>query len=390
MKNSFIKPNPHVFPFMEFRDLSYKKIGMISGKKVINMEDIKQIVEEANRNEDLINKIIHSLPKNQGIANQIFYIFTHPLIRFGSLKMYQGNKDSWLKKFNTSIRNTRFAFSILGFPFKIPNPLKTNRTMPDLGEVMALNKLENIASLVELVSGIRVEIYIITEGAFGKFVGIKKNSTKQYQSRLGYLAKQLDFTHLRFIPLEKMESYIKNFSQVFTNKVHLTEQLYQQNDPETVKKIKEAYPTILRIINPKIDDLAILMDIYNFKVPDSKLSRGALKVRNYLKKQALKSTIQYFCYLQFRDDVHFLEKEVGPTYIPLTVSPKPNRLGIIPLSSSVRILPHQGIPIYKPKTGIFKIMYLIDLLRYNNQSSAMHLSGDQDQAPFYYEESSKS
>lgn len=383
MKNNFIKSNPYVFPFLEFKNLANKDIKKIRGKEEIGLETIREILHKLKNKSKLQKKIISSISIRNSPSEKIFSLFTHPEVMFGELKMYQQNKDHWIKEFEKSIQNKQFNFSILGFPFKVANVLKTTRTMPDLGEIMSMNKLEMIAQIVEKSSNTPTTIYVVTEGVFAKFVGVPISTANKYARSLSFLAKQLGFTHLKFTPLQKMETYVKDFNNVFEKKVQLLEKQYRDGNLDVVKKIDSTYPIVLRIVNPKVTNLSELMDIYNYKIPDQKLSPKLLKLRKKVEVFALKSTFQYFTYLQMRDDVKFLEKELGH-FIPLTVSPKPNRLGIIPISTKVKFLPHHGVSVYEKAKNEFNICYLIDLLRDKKTFKEVVLATDSDRAPFFY------
>lgn len=383
MKSNYIIPNPYVFPFTEFKNLANKKFQQSIKKQSVTFDEIEEIINIYNKRNHL-KKVLEKIDWKQPLAEQIFTIFIHPEIRFGELEMYQQNKEHWIGKFERSINNKEFVFSLLGFPFKVPIVLKTRRVAPDLGEVMALNKLENLARIVAEVSGTSVKINIVTEGAFARFVGVSNKIAKQYELAVRVMAKKLGFNHLKFIPLSKMEVYNKDFSKVFTKKVAELTQRYHQKDAGIINKIEGAYSVILRIVNPKTYDIDFLMDLYNFKLPKSKISTLLEKKRQWLQDFTLQSTLEYFSYLELRDDLHFLEKEFGQNYLPLTVSPKPNRLGIIPINPKVKLLPHHGVPVYDDSKKEFQIQYLIDLLRSNKKLTEVYLKNDPDIAPFFY------
>lgn len=383
-QNKFVDPNPYVFPFQEFEDLSNKQIQEKIESTKVEFDNIKTILYRINKKTALEDQVLNSVDPNSSTAQKIFQLFTYPEIRFGDLEMYNQNKTLWIKKFNTSIDNNQFTFSILGFPFKVANALKTERRLPDLGEVLAMNRLELIASLVEKLSGVPTTIYAVTEGAFAKFVGVSQKDADNYANTLEMLSKKLNFTHLKFLPLQKMESYPQNFGELFNKKVQKLEEQYNHKSPEITKKVSGAFPIILRIVSPNETDKNLLMDVYNFDIPEGLLPKKALKLRTYLKKSTAESTLQYFAYLELRDDLGFLDKELGQDYIPLTVSPKPNRLGIIPILSTVTVLPHHGVPVFNPSKNEFKIVYLIDLLRSNQKLSAVYLKDDLEGKPFYY------
>lgn len=382
MKNNFIKPNPYVFPFLEFKDLVNKNFTIPEKEVVIDFKDLEKLVNEYEQTLNL-SSIVKDL-KGTTPEEKVFELFIHPDIRYGNLQMYLDNKSIWLEKFDQSIKKGQFVFSILGFPFKVPVAIKVERFAPDLGEVLALKRLEFIAETVETITKTKTTVNVVTEGVFGQFVGIEKSQVEMYQTFLKILVKKLKFKHLELIPLQEMEKYVKDFKKDFKNKVLGVTKLYKDGDKSTIDKVKGAYDSILRIVNPKSQDFNILMDVYNFKIPAKKLSAKAAEIREEVIDFTIKSSLDYFAYLGLRDDVNFLDRRLGKLYIPLTVSPKPNRLGIIPVNKNVKNLAHHGVSLYDNKNKSANILYLIDLFQSKKKITKVYLKGDVEKKPFFY------
>lgn len=377
MKSSFVQPNPYAFPYLEFSDLANKKLEACNTSFTCSLKDLESIAT--------IFEPIQPISPKQSIPEQIFSFFMDPAICFGDTLMYQQQKKVWLQKFTTAIQNHKITLTILGFPFKVPNPLKTSRTLPDLAELVALIRLEQIAQKVEELSQVPTVLHVVTEDAFARFTDVSKNSATAYAHYLPVMKEQLQLNHLQFTSLGVMESYVENFEEIFSQNFHHMKKLYDQNDKEVTSKVAGAYPIILRIVKPKSTDIPFLMDVYNLSIPTDTLSKKQQDCRVQLEQDGLRSTLEYFSYLQTRDQLNFMEKEFGTNYIPLTVAPKPNRLGIIPINKDVHILPHQGVPVYNRKTNQFTILYYVDLLQHASQYSMVFLEGDKENMPFFYE-----
>ncbi len=106
-------------------------------------------------------------------------------------------------------------------------------------------------------------------------------------------------------------------------------------------------------------------------------------IREDIRQRAHASIFQYYAYLRVRDDVQYLEKVV-PRAVALSVSPEPNRLGVIPVNSECVRLPYHRVPVYDPLRGVFTIEYLIDLQRSPLSYSAVYFKKDKEEKPFYY------
>ena len=75
-------------------------------------------------------------------------------------------------------------FSILGFPYKMPVPLKTNRHLADFGEVAALARLNEIGKAIAKVYSPGVKIHVFTEGPFSQLNGMPRNLADRYFASL--------------------------------------------------------------------------------------------------------------------------------------------------------------------------------------------------------------
>jgi pyoverdine/dityrosine biosynthesis protein Dit1 len=245
----------------------------------------------------------------------------HPLLCFGEKSMYEESREMWLSEFRRIISNKKIQFSIMGFPFKVTNPLKTSRISPDLGEVMAMQRLENIALLLEKVSKRNISIVVISEGGLSKQVGYDSLVAEQYAKYAKKVGKKLGFTHLSFLPLSKMEEMFSDFDLAFKAKAKELTKQFKRGDSGIVEKINGAQPIILRIVKHPNLPLHELMDMYNFRIPTENLSPRIKQARESLGENATKATLEYFAYLALRDESQFLTKELGKNTITLTVSP---------------------------------------------------------------------
>jgi len=373
-----LQSNPNVYPYVPFYDLSDKNIRQnIVEKKYISEEDLRKVVSRISQpNFSLSGKTE---------AEKILSIFEGDQIRFGPKKFIIQGKAGWIDRLNYFIRqNIPIQFTILGFPFKIPVPLKTNRVYPDMGEVLSLIRLHFIATEIQKIYSSGAIITIFTEGAFGRFTGVEDANWIAYRDFLKELIDMLCFERqLRIFDLSEMEKTIPDFSKHFQEKIRLLEEMHKQGD----LKIREAYngtlDAVLRIIAPRKNDTVLLMDVYNDHLPDDSVSETVKTIREDIRQRARASIFQYHAYLRVRDDVQYLEKVV-PRAVALSVSPKPNRLGVIPVNSECVRLPYHGVPVYDPLRDVFTIEYLIDLQRSPLSYSAVYFKKDKEEKPFYY------
>lgn len=373
-----MKSNPYVYPFIPFEDLSNKEIkDNFVGRKEIAWDDLLKLVSQV--------KTVPPQIAGQAVAERIFSLFLDDNYRFGPREYLENNRQSWLDQLNFFIgKSEPIKFTILGFPFKVPVPLKTNRKFPDLGDVLALLRLSTINRLIKDLYPPGAVTTIFTEGAFGRFTGVPKGVCDRYRDFLQELVTKSGFAEtLVLADLAKMESSVPNFETRYERKIQEFKELYQKGDPSFLEKYRGTYDSLYRIVATEGDDEKTLLDVYNDELPDDQVSLPAREVRSYLRKKAHETIFKYHAYLAVRDDLDYIQKTV-PHSLPLSVSPKPNRLGVIAVHRECRLLPHHGVTVFYPGKDLYLIEYLIDLKRRGKSFTPVFLISDPDDKPFYY------
>jgi hypothetical protein len=374
---TMVKPNPYVYSSKDFDNLFDKEIKwQIIGKEIITKDKVAEILKNLKQpNVKILGK---------SIEEKILSIFLDENIRFGDKNLILDKKDYWIDKityFTTKKLPVRLA--ILGFPFKMPVKLKTVRTLPDMGELLSLARLLFIANLIKKIYKPGAEVIIFTEEGFYKFIGVDKKNASAYIYELKKWLKFLRWNSIIKLKSLSLMEKLPDFEKIFNKKLRENKKLLKENDPEFLRKFNEAFIPIFRIVNSLSFDEKILMDVYNDQIKDEDLPKKALKIRNLLKRKATLALLNYFAYLQTRDELNFIEK-TAPHALLLTVSPKYYRLPIYPVSKEIEVLPYHGVPIYFQKNNKWQIDYLINLKRKNWKLVEVYLYKDKDKTPFFY------
>lgn len=362
-----IKSNPVVFPYKPFHDLNNVAVR---DNFVLNLHfSLKELGRALDD-----NSLASIKPRGKNTEEKILSVFLHPDLRFGPSSLITKCRSFWLGKFSYFTgRKKPLKLAILGFPGKAPVPLKTNRTLPDFGEVLALKRLRDLCLKIKETYSPGAVAYAITEGVLGETIGISSKESRAYERQLAKLTKLLGWNkYIKFIPLGELKKEV-NFKRLFRVQVTKLNELLKNGDKETVKRYKLAYPSVFHLLNTRGQDLKILSEVYSGKPR----SAEAKRCRNLLEKKVRQAICRYFALLAVRDEVNFLEKKV-PRYIALTVSPKPYRLGIHLIHRQVDILAHHGVPVGR------KIQYLIDVRRSPKRFARIYLNEDGEKLPFLY------
>lgn len=380
MSTQNLKSNPYVYPFVPFKNLADKEMkAKFTGPVQISTEELKSLVNDLQADSILVT--------GSDTAEKIYNFFIHDDVRFGPEEYISANRAQWQEKFNYFIsQNKPLQFTILGFPFKMPVTIKTHRRSPDLGEVLALKRLHKITEAIKNFYHPGAIITVITEGVFGRFNTMSVKECDGYKKAIESIITAFGWDDtLRVIALDEMEKLDPNFNSRFEKKVKELEEKYNVKDPEFMKKYEGARESITRIINTR--DLKAseetLMDVYNNELVDDQVNEEVHKIRKYIEKQTHSTLLRYHAYLMVRDDLNFLEKTI-PHALTLSVSPKPNRLGIIPVHKNCIRLPYHAVPLVNMHEKTFSLEYLIDLKRMNQTFRPYIWTDDNEKTPFFY------
>ncbi|MBD3353838.1 MAG: L-tyrosine/L-tryptophan isonitrile synthase family protein, partial [Candidatus Lokiarchaeota archaeon] len=225
-----VKANPYVYPYKPFKNLSNKKLlNNFTDQEFVGIDDIKRILHKQE-----ISSINH---KEEIAAKKILEIFLSNDICFDSEDFIKENYQGWIKKLNYFIdKGKRIEFSILGFPFKVPVPLKTNRKLPDLGELLSLNRLNNIMELIEKIYSPGAKVTVFTEGIFGSFVGLEKKEADAYRDYLIKIKENLNLSNVIIQDLRVLEEFVPNFEKEFQLEKEKMLKLYEKKDRDFMRK----------------------------------------------------------------------------------------------------------------------------------------------------------
>jgi len=372
-----ITSNPNVYPYVPFLDLSLKEFkNTIQESEEISWDDVAKALDG----------VVVPAPNISGesTAAKVLSIFKDDEYRFGPLRFIEDNEEKWLAELDVFIRQDQpIQFTILGFPFKIPVPLKTNRILPDMGEVLALYRLQTIMSHIGKIYSPGAHVTLFTEGCFGPFVGVPTEHGVAYREFVEEIVHRLRFDAITIHDLVRLETSVDNFEELHRNKVNALKELYASGDQAYRAKYDGTFESVYRIVRPDDVDMTVLMDVYNEDLADSEVSDEVCAIRVSIRQRTHESIFDYHAYLMVRDDLDYLHKTV-PESLTLSVSPKSNRLGVLPIDSVNIRLPYHGVPVYYQKDDQYLVEYLVDILRGDHSYTAVHIAGDTDVQPFYY------
>ncbi len=365
--------SPYIFPFHPFKHLEIAEP---------NSEIVATEIWDIDRFEPLLDRFAPTVrPEADGTpAERILAIFTSDEILFGEKAFIESWRDHWIAKIEALIAARRpVDFTILGYPFKMPVPLKTNRRCADFGEAVSLARLAAIARAVSGIHAPGARVHVFTEGAFGAFNDVDRAWSDRYFASLETMVAAFGLEDAIVLhDLNVVVDETPEFKSVWSEIEGEIEKRRDAGDPATLKALGDALP--VRFHN-----------LSNFGVGEDLLRRAYLDdgsadadaLRRNIMARAKTGVVSYRAFLEARDRIGLLER-YAPGALAMTVSPRAGRLGVRPLPAPSEILPYHGVPVLTPDRSQMRIEYLWDLMGSKASLTAVHWSGDSDNNPFMY------
>lgn len=374
--------NPYIYPSPPFEDLTQRKFqAVFTAKKKYTTDDLKKLLATQKHIGE------YSDNKELSVEDRILNLFFNPDLLLGDKKIIEDERDEWIKslKYFTKAKKP-ISFTIVGYAYKIPVPLKTNRTLADMGEVLSLFRLKNIADLIKEIYAPGAHMYVFTDGIFGRYNNVTPEIYRNYKFSLDHIVEEMGWDDVISVhELDDMEQTVDNFPKRFDNKLATLKKLYEDGDKTMVAKYDGTLASIKKLININTFKLtkSEQMDVYDESKKDDQVSAKVKKARDYINTFSYDMTFIYHGYLSYRDDIHYLEN-FAPGHIRLSVSPKKSRIGIQPVSKYASRFPYHGIPVFHKKSNHFTIEYLVDMNRWNKKITPASWTADSDKKPFFY------
>lgn len=100
-------------------------------------------------------------------------------------------------------RNEEIIFVLPAFPAKSPSPEKTSGTLPDFGEVLALQNLQKLCERLTELHPAGATVAICSDGrVFSDVVKVSDANIDQYNTGIKTIIKEYNLTHLRVYSME--------------------------------------------------------------------------------------------------------------------------------------------------------------------------------------------
>jgi len=314
------------------------------------------------------------------VEERILSIFEHPEVIFGNPGFIPANRAAWLERIGHFTKAGKpIPFVSMAFPYKVPNPLKTERLAPDMGEALMLRRFAAVLDAVGRVYAPGGVLTILEEGILGRCQGVPPDRIAAYRAGIDTVmaVADVDPERVTFHSLDDMVSRIPSFEARWIHEQERLRELWQQGDAA----VREAYATTTaasRTSVPTIDyEPDVLAAAYDPEQTDSALRYP----RDFIDKVSHRQFFAYRALLSLRDSTGYLH-DLRPHALKLTVSPKPENLAVLPVNRWAQVLPYHGVPVVLAD-GRWDIVYS-GALGTLGPLEALVLEADGDPAPIAY------
>lgn len=365
------KTSPYIYPFQPFLHLD-------KPTPTSRFAEAREMTEtEFSAWLETFAPKIHPL-EGQETAEAIYSVFADPGVVFGDPAFLSSRREEWLQRFGRVVaEGRRLDLTILGFPYKMPVPLKTDRTAADFGEVVSLARLNQLARAIGRVYAPGARIHVFTEGAFHVFNSLNRSYADGYFASLQALASRFGVNeHVELHDLNAVVDDNPDFMAVWRDTEADLIARRDAGDEKVLAAIRDSLPVRFHnLANPGVGE-ADLAAAY-------RRDPAAKALIDDIQQRAERGTVTYRAFLEARDRISLLQRIV-PDALPMTVSPRPGRLGVRPLPEPSRMLPYHGVSVISADGATLEMQYLWDLRRTGRAYVPLHLVGDADPAPFAY------
>lgn len=372
-------------------EIPLRERAFYSKKEEVLSYSVNQLVREKIICFDRAN-VERSIAQYKTIEEKIIGIFQHDQVISGEKKHIEDTRQFFVSRLRSQIRTRKpITFTLLQFPFKIPNPLKTERVLPDLGELAYLSQLNQIAECIKTVYPPGAKFIILGESlVFRDITDTSLGEALSYRTISEWWIKKLNFQKtIELVELRTAEKKIPHFSDEFEKHLTLLRKKYSARDKETIDSVSAVLPTLFFCLNVRGISRQTLMNVYDSHRQTKDLTKDETEIREELKKTSQDIALRYLAYHLCVKTTKLREK-LWPNSIGVSPIAKPNRFGVFPCSNKNKLYTIHGVPVYD-RNGYITVHYKIDVLRNKNIPYAYkvaygNIQEEKELDPFFYSE----
>lgn len=306
---------------------------------------------------------------------QIFNLLMDSVIRRGDGLIFANVQDELKKQISKFVSNNEpIQLVFQGFPFKCHNPIETLRRTPDLGELATLQRLVDINETIKQIYPIGMKFIALTEGkTYQNLFGASTNEVLIYQNRLSDFAKT--------IGAKDLITFV-DFMDLINDQTAFFEECKEEERSIREEEIKQFVPVMMRSM-PIIEEVALenLFAVFGYGENYSNLTGFEKDFSLYIQEGAKDLAIKYVAIQKVKKKFNLIGFNF-PNAIYVSTTAKQDRYSFHPIHKKTRLYAHHGVPVLG--SDKVDIIYLGEILMDSDIYTAVYVSDDIENAPFYF------
>lgn len=387
---SFIHMNPAVMERSDF-EVPDRYHETIEPRVVDKFDYGAEAAHATERAASFIDTIRPKLDKHESSYERIFQIMRSKRVRAGTVAATRFDDNSEL--FRPAVQRqiddgSPLEFVLPSYPFKHKNPAKVSRRSPDMAEVLCLCRLYEICHAIRLVYGPGAKCVIISDGlVYRGMLGVTRHETISYRERVKEMIKQLGFDDaLEVIDMDDLVDSRRGLFDHVERRLRPVFAEWWRTHPENLRRASLISASAANINTAE----SVTHDLVQMATRDAVLGTHGQDmlehfetVRSKTVERAERAAFEFALFLYVLKEIGLVES-CFPRAVRATVHPKPGQWGLHLVNRETRVFPWQGVACRKAD-GQWRIRYEFEMVR--ERATPVHVRGDDDMFPFYYEQS---
>lgn len=300
-------------------------------------------------------------------------------------KEYKSQIQYWIEQ------DRPIEIVFIGFPFKITNPLRTNRKYPDMGELAYLRRLIKIHRTIQQVYSPGIKWIILTEGEhYSKLFSIvNKEWVEAYQKTIAewitYLPEGERIKLDSLARLVKLHPEVEELTRSI--EVGLWRQYQHWGEVPGDELFNHVHKLFFWVLIPQELELSPFEQLLLYYGNDNELSSELRELKKEKIEEGARETCRYIAFNLAKNRVgqRGIIQDTFPNALYVSITSKRGRFAFYPLQRGVLYFPHHGVPL-QMKTGRIEIKYLFEIITHPHNYVGVRVEGDKEEIPFYYKE----
>lgn len=384
---SFIHMHPAVMERSDFEALE-EYVEPVEPRVLESFDYRAQVGATVEIAEEFVAAVRGRLHRHETVYDRVFDIIRSKRFRAGTVTQtrFDENKELFRPIVEEHIaEGSPLEFVLPSFPFKHNNPVKVGRRSPDMAEVLCLCRLHEICHAMSRVYEPGARFTIIADGlVYRDMFAITDHEARSYRDRAQAMVGELGFADT--IEVTDMEYLIDSRREVFD---FVSERLrpvfgeWWRGHPEDLRRASliQASTANLNTAESVTQDLVQMAtkDVLLGTDDDALASLETIKAQTV--ERAEQGAFEFALFLYVLSEID-LVPSCYPGAVRATVHPKPGQWGLHLVNRESRVFPWQGVA-YRNENGQWRIKYELEMKR--DRATPVHVRGDDEMFPFYYE-----